>query len=477
MAGSSDYMRNYRTPTSNKRKRNRRSSTSSRFNGAVDTLAGMAADAGGFGSAYRGGKLAYSAAKKMFKGKRLFPKAAVKGYSGYTRNAGKIKKGKKYSKKISVKGQLTDYGITNKGIQTHFEFRKTATGVNTEGLFIGHTSLPGKQSGINFWRAILKYLMVKATVEVRDYGKRMFDFGFGNFDQIVVYWYEAVEQAQPFPIIATINTNTTFDQVAAQLANSFAATGDLSGNACRLDSIVYIPVNSPNPELTAKLSRTTVNLNCAKIAVSTVSKLKIQNVTVEVAADNEADDVTRVPLQGRMYNCKGNNVEFKSNRNCLPGFFDASDEVALCQTFTKGTSSIFGGNTQNFYGEGTQTPYYKTTEMPQPWEITNCSRTGMFTVQPGDIKTSTLNNKFTVSINYMFRLLYQLRVGRTGVLGYNPKLGKTAAMYLEKVVGKAPTASNSVTIWTELEFKQSMCVTGKMNTYTLPITYQVDFVT
>lgn len=477
MAASSDYMRNYRTPPSSRRKRPRRSSTSSRFNSAVDTLAGMAADASGYGPAYRGGKLAFSAAKKMFKGKRkLAP--AKKGYSGYTRYAGSVKKGKKFSKKISKNGQLTEYGITNKGIQTHFEFRKTMTGTNVEGVFIGHTSLPGKQSGINMWRAILKYLLIKIGVEVRDFGKRMFDYGFGNFDQIVVYWYELQTQTSPYTNIATINTTTSFDNVAAQLAGNFATSSDLfNSSTMRLDSIVYIPVNSPNPESTAKLGRGHVNLNCASVAVSTVSKLKIQNVTVESPNDNEADDVTRVPLQGRVYNCKGNNLEFKSNRNCLPGFFDGSDEVALCQTFTKASSSFFGGNVQNFYGDDTQTPYVKTSEMPQAWEITNCNRSGKFTLQPGDIKVSTVTNRFTVSINYLFRLLYQSRVGKVGTLGYNPKAGKTTAMYLEKVIGRGPTVNNSVTLWAELEFKQTMCVTGKMNTYTLPITYQVDFAT
>ena len=463
--------RAYRTPISNrKRVRRGRSGRST-----VDALAGMAADATGYGSAYRG---LSKVAKTLFKGKSDKTAGFTKrGYSGYTKYSGKLSKGKKYSKKISRKGQMTDYGITNKGIQTHFEFRKTMTAANVEGVFIGHTSLPGKQSAINFWRAIVKYLMVKLGVEVRNFGLRMFDFGFGNFDQIAVYWYENQTQAAPFPTIATINGATTFDNVCAQLANSFAVAGDsLSASTMKLDSIVYIPINTPNPSPTAKLGRGNINLNCAKIAISTVSKLKIQNVTVETAADNEADDVTRVPLQGRMYNCKGNNVEFKSNRNCLPGFFNSNDEVALCQTFTKADASIVGGNVQNFYDNDTQTPYIKTTEMPQEWEITNCNRTGLFVVQPGDIKVSELSNKFTVSINYMFRLLYQARVGKTDTLGYNDKAGKTAAMYLEKVIGRAPTISNSIVLWTELEFKQSMCVTGKMNTYTIPITYQVDYV-
>lgn len=473
----------YRTPVSNRRRRSPRSSASSRFVRTADTLAEMAATATGYGNAYKAGRSLVNRIRKGIRGKaRVKKEGPTKGYSGMTKYAGSIKKGKKFSKKVSKNGKLTEYGIASKGIQTHFEFRKVMTGSNVEGVFIGHTSLPGKQSGINFWRAIVKYLMVKLGIEVRDYGKLLFAYGFGNFDVISVGWYELVGQAQPYAQNITIGAATTFDQVAAELANAFATSSDLFNSSTpRLDFISYIPVNTPNPVPTARLAANFINLNCAKIACSTTSKLKIQNVTVETSTDNEADDVTRVPLQGRTYNCKGNNVEFKSNRNCLPGFFDGTDEVALCQTFTRANPSVIGGNVQNFYASGSgptanlETPYYKTSEMPQAWELTNCNRTGKFNIQPGDIKVSTLHNNFTVSINYLFRLLYQSRMGKTATLGYNPKAGKTTALYLEKVVGKAPTINNSITLWTELEFKQSMCVIGNLNTYTIPITYQVDF--
>ena len=103
MASSS---RNYRTPISN-RKRVRRDRSSRSTRSAVDTLAGMAADATGYGSAYRGGKLAFSTAKKLFKGKTNKTSGFTKrGYSGYTKYAGKLSKGKKFSKRISRKGQM-----------------------------------------------------------------------------------------------------------------------------------------------------------------------------------------------------------------------------------------------------------------------------------------------------------------------------------------------------------------------------------
>lgn len=478
-------MNAYRTPVSNRKRRRVSSPGSSRFVRGVDTLAEMAATAAGYGNTYKAGKKLVNRVRKSIRSKinaKQMKQIPSKKYSGYTRKAGNIGKTNRFSKKISKNGQMTEYGIANKGIQCHFEFRKTATGENVEGAFIGHTSLPGKQSGINFWRALVKYLMVKAGVEVRDWGKRLFEFGFGNFDVIGLQWYETSEQSTPFFTSIQVDVTTTFDKVAALLAQVFAnAVGvPFDANTMRLDSIYYVPVNSPNPVATAKLGRCNVNLAQAKIAVSSISKLKVQNVTVEVAGDNEADDVTRVPLEGRIYNCKGNNVEFKSNRNCLPGLFDSKDEVALFQTFTKANATIIGGNVQNFYdgtaaSDNLQTPYYKTTEMPQAWELTNCARTGKFVIQPGDIKTSTLVSKFTVSINYMFRLLYQAGVGRTGKLSYSKNLGKTRALYVEKVIGKAPTASNSLTLWTELELKQSMCIIGKLNTYTLPITYQVDY--
>jgi len=48
-------------------------------------------------------------------------------------------------------------------------------------------------------------------------------------------------------------------------------------------------------------------------------------------------------------------------------------------------------------------------------------------------------------------------------------------VYLEKMVGRAPTADNAVKVWVELEFRQSVLIHGPAHNFTMPITYQVDF--
>ncbi len=45
----------------------------------------------------------------------------------------------------------------------------------------------------------------------------------------------------------------------------------------------------------------------------------------------------------------------------------------------------------------------------------------------------------------------------------------------KKVIGRKPTEQNSIKLWTELDFKQSVVVNTSASRYSLPIQFQVDY--
>lgn len=421
-------------------------------------------------------KLGNSGTQKELKAKISRRKTAIKGFSGTGSLAGKIPRGKTSSKKQKRGGRWTNYGIEKNGITLATEHRGEATLPNAESVMIGHTSMPSKFCAINMWRSILKYTLFKMGCEVRDFGKVCLYNGFRLGDKFIYYYYNSSFDQVLLNKTYEITATSTFDAIAA----TFAAYLDdeLSSFDDRIDSFVFIP----NESNVNSWSWCKVDLTQLKVAVHTKSSLKIQNVTVENSVDNEADDVTRVPLQGMLYECKGNNFMLKANSKLLPGFYDPNNEHTLFEGYTKSDASIFGGTSVAFYdrksgsppGDNEQTQFYKKSEMPKPWEVANCRRSIKFYVPAGGIRTSVIEKTFEMKLQSYYTLLYTYASTLNAAQQYNEKQGMTKAIFLEKVVGKRPTEANAIKLWTETEFRQSTLVFGGPSRYTLPITYQED---
>lgn len=415
--------------------------------------------------------------KKESKTKISINKLAVKGFSGIGTLAGKIPRGKTYSKKQKRAGRWTNYGIEKNGITLATEHRGEATLANAESVMIGHTSMPSKFCAINMWRAILKHILFKMGCEVRDFGRICLYQGFRVGDKFIYYYYSGAGDQVMVNKTYEISTTTTFDSIAAEFAGFLDDEGNLFDD--RIDSFVFIP----NDSNVNSWSWCKVDLTQLKVAVHTKSSLKIQNVTVENSTDNESDDVTRVPLQGMLYECKGNNFKLKANSKVLPGFYSFANEHTLFEGYTKSNAVILGSTSVGFYdrkanttppADSDQTQFYKKSEMPKPWEVANCIRSIKFYVPAGGIRTSVIEKTFEMTLQSYYTLIYTYYSTNNTYLQYNEKQGITKAIFLEKVVGKTPTAANAIKLWTETEFRQSTLVFGGPSTYTLPITYQED---
>lgn len=123
------------------------------------------------------------------------------------------------------------------------------------------------------------------------------------------------------------------------------------------------------------------------------STLKIQNQTVSVVGENEADDVTNAPLYGKSYNFKGTELKLRKP------FVGAGTAAPLVRSIIVG---------QSYYG--ICTPAWTVNEAPElqeppqgAAEFTNCKAVGKAHIDPGNIKTSVLTDKIVMMFNTLFR--------------------------------------------------------------------------
>jgi len=412
--------------------------------------------------------------------------------AGMTKAGGKVgvsssARAKKYRKRKGRKAKRTKRKnknptlstIIKKGISVCYEKRKTVSTNSAEAMVIGHTNFSGKFLAMNFWRAIIKYALVKSNLFIKDYGAVMTSIGFVPGDVIRLNWFNTSSSTSVSSYNLTIAATTTFDRLAYEFANIWAnsTTDDRQGE--RLDSIQIVPYVGTSFANQSTVTANNVELNTVKITMATTSLLKIQNVTQELSNDNETVDITRVPLTGKLFTVKGNNIVKKSNGIMIPGLFDSANDDALYAAWSKQTPT--SGHQLDFYGDtaggnSTETTFTKPAEVPRKSDFVNCISEKYCTVQPGEISYSKNVGFFTMGVNYLFKLLYTSGQVERAKLNYDGRLGMTKAFYLEKLIGRKPVGgTNDIKLWVELEVKQSALVHGPYGMFTLPINYQMDY--
>lgn len=460
----------YRTPQSNKIKRVKRGmSVSSAASSAIDALVSLADIASssspveaGVKTVVHGARIASKVAKASQNGGSRITKYGVGRFAGFSRT-------RRLNKRVKVKGKYTAFGIAKDGITLNFEKRTTKQA--NEAIVVGHTSMPGKVCAINLWRALVKRMMIALNVQVVDYGIRLQNIGFIAGDLFVINRYIGGQINTTTSDTFTVTANMTIDGLAYLMAIFYDDDTQLSDD--RLDTFVFSPLS------TSRYTGIVLNLVGMKVSVHTKSVLKVQNTTSEVSTDNEADDINAVPLTGKSYLCKGNNFVKKQNNQLLNGAFTQFNEECLFASYDKQNPTIAGSTDLGFYdavvpGRNTESTFFKPAEPPKFWEIQNCRRSGKISLSPGGIKTSVITSSYTMTVQSYFSLLYGMNNTNNNFLVYNEKQGFSKYMYFEKAIGKAATAQNSITLWMDLDFKQSVKVHGQAPRYTAPIQYQQD---
>lgn len=391
----------------------------------------------------------------------------------FGRLAGKVKKFKKVSRRVRGKNGLTRNGLTEKGVHTAQELRfttKVDSASKYEALAVGHTSMPLKVVSLNLARALIKWVM-STCITIKDFNSNCTSFGVGAGDIIRVIYFNSLTAISPTLFDVTVDVSETFETLAVKLAYQFESL--ISIGKFRWETIEYIPLDG-----TRKLTAIVKNLQSAKVKCITKSVLKLQNRTQDDnSADPEMDDLDNVPLIGYVYHCKGNNFFNRNNRRLLRGIGTTNlqtNEVMLYESYGQQPDTVPGAPSQYHRRSsgGASTSFTRPAEPPKPYEILNCLKQTKLSVNPGEIKTSSISQNFEMTLDRFFKILYAEQMSNANEFAYNPLAGFTRVMYLEKAIGSEGT---SVSIAAETQIDCWLAITGKLNRTTNPVTFQSSY--
>jgi len=430
---------------------------------------------GALSGLYEGSKSASASLEKKNNLSRTMASSTIRRRSYRSkRKSGKVVKKtmkRKYVKKRRGNKKINAKSLVKNGITVRYEKRKTLVTDDAEAVIVGHTNMPSKFCAVNMWRAVCKYVYLKAGVFIKDYSALMTAFGFKAGDIIRVNYFTTPQTDTITQYDYVVDNLSTFDAVSFFFANGFAGVNGLNDRAGdRLNSVQLIPHTG-----NATINATIVEVNTLKITVSTSSVLKLQNVTQETTADNESVDVTRVPLVGKEFVTRGNNIVKKANNILVPGAYSTYNDDALYQGWIKQNATT--ANDIEYYGNANtgDSVFKKPAEIPRKADFQNCVSEKMTQIAPGEIVVSKNVAYYTFGLNYYFKLLYTSGAATQSTMNYENRLGKTKSFYLEKMVGRVSVAANDIKLWSELEVKQSVLVHGPYGQYSVPIQYQIDY--
>lgn len=470
----------YRTPQSNRKRPRIQNSTRSKISSVIEDLMDMSV------STYTRSPIARSIARSLTRyaldAAKPAPTAARTKKYGNSFLGGKMgRKMKKYKGKLKRKGKPTQYGMENKGVSSVIELRYTipevtdpATNPNNtyESIQVAHNTMPIKESLLSLMRALVKKLLLEHGIYIRDFSAPADSYGIVVGDIIRInQYYPATATTVSTASSYTYVAGNTFDAIADALARGLQSTSD--AYQAKFDSVEFVPSAS------SKLSAINYPLAYMKASVKCQSYLKIQNRTVTVTADDQVDDVNNVPIVGKLIKFKGNNLPWKINRPYLQGIGAVGvggltyNDIALEGRSTRAQASRTGTTDYTFTGDVTQGPFYKASEIPQPWHFRNTVSHSKVRIQPGSIKTSVMKTSFNMSIQKYLMILLGSRGANEDKLVYSPQAGYCSCFFLEKLVGNS---QSSVLVAYEVELRLVTAVTGKLKQWTSPIYQQSDVV-
>jgi len=315
--------------------------------------------------------------------------------------------------------------IMKDGVQTCTEQGNVVTAPQAQ--YIGHATCPANIVKKALWRAIIKRLftMAKKLNPKWDAQPQFIDIT----DTIQVLYKDSTDPAAPLTAVGVLVGTKTQEAIALEYATAFESASPL----LIFDYIAYKPRNDTPGAVY-------MNLQCCQVHISSLSQLKMQNRTVTVAADNEADDVNNVPLVGKSYEGKGTGTKFLTGQD--------------------GTTPFVADNYYGVIVKGSNSN--QLNEPPNARLFENVISSGKAHFEPGEIQTSTLKYEAEMTLQNFVQLAYDSILDGAMPTGRRykfKKLGLYRFFGLEKMITSiGAVAENDVRIAYEHDLKYSMAI-------------------
>jgi len=296
-------------------------------------------------------------------------------------SGGRGSSGGKFDKGLSVKGDKASMYMS-KGIVKTLETSITA--VNNDCCIIGHsTRMPQEELKMTA-KALLKSLISQDL----DYVTNMDDtISLGVLANITITYYID-------PLTTALTTDTipialvdTYQTIAGLISTRFDGIMNSGGNRVQFESMT---LNKLIGAVYIRFAR--INLSSTTIHYWTKSDMKIQNRSTNEASE-EIDVVDQVPIYGKSYEGKGNGTILKGTRFIPHNPVIADENTGLILASTAGSSA------------------QALREPPAPKAFIGIKKFGKQKLEPGEIKTSTLNVEWKANFNVWFSELQRVGGG------------------------------------------------------------------
>lgn len=285
-----------------------------------------------------------------------------------------------------------------------------------DSVTLGHISAPVGLLVANAWRALFKHLLLEAGADVKSTDDSL---EMKINDQVIVFYGQTNGGFVLNETFTSAGAGTTIETLVTwATGNTLAWNVNAAAEQTQFQAIRFVPTNALGTVLTA----VTVSMQQCKLHFVTKSALKMQNRTVDVTADNEADDVNNVPLFGTSYEGKG------------------TGSVYIAKKTGSGAQECLFGHTTR----GTILAEL-LNEPPEAQALDRVTRTGKVKIEPGEIKTSVLNSTIHMTWNDFWNDVYPIATDSSATL--RKKMGVFRVFVIEKMIHFAAVDSAIQTVY------------------------------
>lgn len=250
---------------------------------------------------------------------------------------------------------------------------------------------------------------------------------------------------------AVLGLTSTYESIIAAIASVVQTTND----QLQFLEIRYIPKGFYTGATTASgpsASETRVCLEGSRFHFQSVSELKLQNRTVAIVGDREADNVTQCPLMCKVYDGTGTGTTQKAGTPGLTGW-NSGNSIAFAANGTTGIIAALGGTIEQF-----------NTPPPKSY-FPNVNKVSAAGISPGEIKLSLISSKRSFTMAKFSEQVFGDSLSATG-RKIKP-LGKFRMFGIQKFMD--PTAEGVISIAMEIKTVQTSWLTLNQNVITAPI--------
>jgi hypothetical protein len=290
-------------------------------------------------------------------------------------------------------------------------------------VYIGHITCPVTLMKANAFRALFKHLMEQTGLEVSDIDENL-QMGAGN--EVQIFYTRLPGELLSVAAYTIPVGGLTSVELLTQWAMGPLMAWNVDNSAGQSTQFALLRYHKTTFSDTVS-TPVDVSMKQMRVTFQSKSALKIQNRTVNAAANTEADDVNNVPLFGTSY--EGNSTGAIYCRRPTAG----GAQPVFIGSATRGNilGDVVGNNEPN--------------EPPEPETFDKVTRTGKLKIEPGEIKTSVMTYNGTMWFNDFWLRINPTVTNSSGTI--RKHIGKFRFFAIEKMLHFAAADSEIVTVY------------------------------